>query len=423
VPQFRIPADIETGELPALITPFLRIVIYNAFQNRIEQLQGRMRASPFAEIMLRQRHTLEFAIWDVVSFFCRYGRLPRMRRYEQPSSLDLRAYAFISLLTKVYGNVNSHAKAILTGRIQHAFNDENDLLSLEHEFVSIAHLMRFGCTVICHDMEETGGFDFIALRNGLEFEVECKMISNDKGRQIHQHDCLVLAECIEQSFDWPVFREKGGGVVIRLRIPARLTRDHKTLVAMAEDIVRAPLSDHGITRDSWEIDYIPFKIAGTPFDAGIAPDLQQEKSFVRSLTRIQNDRLLIHAQQGQAAFIVSIQSMRPERTVAETYRTLKEGAMQFSCMRPALLLVAFQDLPAADLEYLAQNVKNNGFQGISTRLFKNMARQHLYGVNYIGDITYKVLPNGVLGSTGIVYKFINNANPYKNDDRLRLDLR
>jgi len=189
---------------------------------------------------------------------------------------------------------------------------------------------------------------------------------------------------------------------------------------MAEDVTRAPFTDHGVTRESWEVDSIPFKIAGSPFDACYAPDSQQQTTFVQSLTGILNDRLLIHAEQGQAAFIVSIQSKLPERTVAATYQTMKEGATQFSGTRPGLILAAFQDLPAADLEDIAHNVKNNGCQGISARLFKNMARQHLYGVNYLGEITYGVRPDGVLGSTGIVYKFINDANPYKADVRLRL---
>lgn len=57
---------------------------------------------------------------------------------------------------------------------------------LAYEMNIAAHLVREGYDIDCVDLEGNGRFDFLAMKNGIEFEVECKTTSPDKGREIHR---------------------------------------------------------------------------------------------------------------------------------------------------------------------------------------------------------------------------------------------
>ena len=61
---------------------------------------------------------------------------------------------------------------------------DKGLLPLQHEMTTITHLLLNGFNVTCHDLENNGGFDFLASRDGVEVEVECKMVSGDIGKQL-----------------------------------------------------------------------------------------------------------------------------------------------------------------------------------------------------------------------------------------------
>lgn len=421
MPQFTFNPDLDVDMMPTVVSQFLEIVGYDSLKRRIGWIENRMEENRYAFSVIGARQELTFILWYVVSRFREYGRLPPIRNQDGILQVgQLRGYAFMWLLVKVYGFLDERARRRLKGRIQHGFNDEGDLLSVEHELSSIAHLCRFNCAVTCHDMESGGGFDFLATRDGLEFEVECKMVSADKGRQIHQHDTMRLGDHVERAVDWPAMLASQKGVFAAVTVTARLPRNPVTLKAIAEDVATAIKSGSAISRNGWRVEIQEFDVAKSPFASWTEqPDMDTVHKLIDSITDRRHDKLFMHAVAGQAAMVVSVLSDKPDTVVDSVYQELKQGSKQLSGARPGMIFAAFQDMTPEDIVSLGEN-PGNGLQAMATRLFANSDRRHVYGVTFLSAIRYSGLPGGEMTTDGKVYRFVNSDNPWASERRLRL---
>lgn len=419
---FLFPTEIETHTVPAFFTRFLDIVSYDALSRRITALQQRRRANVYADIVLARRHSLEFTIWHVITHYRTYHRLPRTQSQAGLHFDYYRAYDFIVMFVRVFESLNDLGQRRLRGRVRHAFTDENDFGSLAQEMSVVGNLMRFQCTVSFHDLEnDNGGYDFLASREGIDFEVECKVISADKGRQIHQHDTVVFAEFIAPVLDWGEFELNHQGAIVDIEIPARLSREPAILTAMAHQVKNTLRSGIGDSTDHCVTRLITFELGDTPFALQQAYDEVAIREFIQNISGQQNDHYLIRAHQGRAALILNLRSRKPDKVVSFAYDSLKDGAEQLSRERPGLLIATFSGLPGSELVHLAENVKNNGFEAIATRLFRGTSRDHIFGVHFLGILDYGFTTRGYIGATGPVYRFFNPNSPYSEELRLRMD--
>lgn len=421
MPAFTLDTEIQTHLIPGYITPFMQVVGYNSLRDRVASLRKRMQADGYAYALLAERHALELEVWEVVQRYRTYGRLPRSVIQGALNRGSFRAYDFMVLLAQVYRHLNAAGRARLEGSVQHAFTDENDLASLAQEMSIVGNLTRFGCSVQCHDMETGGGFDFLATREGIEFEVEAKVISPDKGRQIHQYDALVFAESFSPQLDWQSFVEKKQGALVRVHVPARINRHPAALKAMGQAVVETLHTGAPQVTNLCETELIPFNVAGSAFDAGKSMDLQAIRKHVHDVGGVNDERILVRAKPGHAALLVTLQSRKPDKFLAYAYESLKDGAGQLSGTRPGILIATFGDVSGDELVDLARNDPKNGFRQITTRLFRSDARKHIHAIHYLGQLEYNFTPGGAIGATGPVYRFFNEKNENAGDARLRMD--
>lgn len=420
MPQFAFRPQLDLKAVPKSIGPFLEIVGFQELQSRIAWMAERTRNNNYAQSVFFDRHALEFELHHIVTHFRKYGRLPVVNQAAGYISDEIRAYTFIWLLNKVYSLLNDKARKRLKGRIRLAFTDEEDLRSLEHELNVIAHLCRYGCKVTCHDLEGDGGYDFLAEREGLEFEVECKMISADKGHQIHLHDMLKLGEHFQRALDWQAYRSVEQGMLIRLTVAGRLPRNPELLRDIAEDCAQAALSGAPEPRADWSIDRAPFAIAGSPFaswNQDLSLDLMDE--FLTQRCGGSSPHRLVFAERGRSALVVGVRSAKPDQVQDEVYLELKRAAKQLSGTRPGCLYVGMQNLTADDVMLLSVEAPG-GLDAMVTRLFKNPSRQHLYGVTYLSEFEYHATTKRGVHTNGKVYRFINTGCPQAEERRLAL---
>jgi hypothetical protein len=417
----KVETDIRSESVARLLTPFVAAIGYKQLRTRVEYLVGRMTDNPFTSSVLVPRHSLELNIFDIINFHRTYGDFPSLQRRGQINGIDLRCYAFIAMFARVYGCVNKRAQRILEGRVKHAMTGENDFFSLELEIESIKHMMHYGCTVYCHDLEQDGGFDFLATRDGLDFEVECKHISADKGQQIHDHDLLALTTYLREAFDFDSFRqwEEGRGILIHLTLSARLPRDVVKLKLIAGDIANTITSRGGIERNEWAVLCYPFDIQTSPYRSDDIPDLEKVRDHTEQMVDDSGGRILLSGKSGKVAIVLYISSRKPDKMGSEMYRTLKDGSTQFSGTRPAILMAGMQAFSSPAMRKVIATQYGNGFTGITGRLFSSPERRHLFAIHYVANMEYEI--DGLnLNSKGTSYHFVNRENCDYSDPRLLL---
>lgn len=413
VTWIRFDTSISDATIAREVSTFVACTGYQRFKERISQLNQRMRGNPFAGYMLSERHSLEFAIWDAHRLVQTYHRLPG------ELTSHYHACSFVTVFNRLYSALPSSSQRQLVGKVHHAFDDENDLRSVAREFTIAVHLINLGCKIECHDLEE-GRFDFLCLRDGCEFELECKSISVDKGRQIHQHDILRLSDHLEDEIFSLTNQRSGTGNILSVLIPSRLSNSPTTLAVLTADVVSAFRTNSTIVKDEWKISSVEFAIEGSPYAAGKRFDIELTRAFVKNLIPESTGQLLLYVRPGKSALILDVHSRKPDKYIDAIYRELKSAAAQFSGVRPSIIWAALTDLASNELESVARDAPGNGLAAIATRLLRNKSRAHLHSVIFSGESLLNRRADGSVGSEGKTYRFPNPNHDLAADHRLKI---
>ena len=96
--------------------------------------------------------------------------------------------------------LSDKGKTILLGRIKKGLDE--GLWPLRHELGVAANLSKRGWDIRFHDFEEGGGFDFLATKDGMTYEVEAKAISAFTGWPIKPDNLNKLLVEVKQHFVW-----------------------------------------------------------------------------------------------------------------------------------------------------------------------------------------------------------------------------
>jgi hypothetical protein len=114
--------------------------------------------------------------------------------------------------------------------------------------MAAASLNNHGCDIQFHDLEEGCGYDFLAEKDGLKFEVEAKAVSAFTGSPIKPEDLNRLLVEVSEHFVW----EEKGIPLFRLELSAGLPHDRPQLQALLSTInevgkTRLPFSAPDVT--------------------------------------------------------------------------------------------------------------------------------------------------------------------------------
>lgn len=419
---FRLTPGFRTYPLETKITPFVEVVGFEALKRRGEQLQKKILDDPNAEMLISHRHMLELVVWDIVKRFRSRGKLPVM--YTQETGLDVslyRAFNFIDLLPDVASHLSPAALKRLKGRIVHAFTDENDLSSVAQELDVISWLSQLGCDITCSDFEgQSGGADFLVERQGIEFEIECKVVTPDKGRQIHQYDAIALYRHLTPVMDAHVVNASPEGVVVTIKIPARLSRNPKTLSEMAALVDQSVKTRTGMVGEHCETIIRTFPIALSPFNGNQPRNDELNRVFLERLIGTRNTRFTMKVSPGRAALVIHLVSERKDEIEDAIYDSIKHASTQLSGTRPGMIAAVFPTVSGDSFDDMIDPVIGIGLEAIIQRLYGGEGREHVCAVHFFGDLGYGVTRSGYFPAPGQIYSSYNESNPSFGDPRLDL---
>jgi hypothetical protein len=98
----------------------------------------------------------------------------------------------------------------------------------------VTHLNQKGFDVTFQDIDHGGGFDFLAVKDGVELEVECKSASGDLGRQVHRRRMIELSRHLQSVIKEALTSQ--GGRLVRVLLPGSLHGRREFLGGLAETI-------------------------------------------------------------------------------------------------------------------------------------------------------------------------------------------
>ena len=249
--------DLDVGYAPGLLDRFLSIIGHDPWVKRHRSLQEQIRANPLMAPYIADAHGIEMQLGHL---------LQQNRRLEFSDPGDYGLFSFIAPFVSLHERLSSAGRRRVEGALRGGLNTHDGLRSLKSEVETATHLVRRGFDVTPNDIEQGGGFDFLAARGGIELEVECKTASGDLGRQVHRRRMMELSWRVSPVIQKALSSVRGGRLG-RVVLPGKLLgRDVQERLATA--IERTVDQAESLSTEDCAIEWRPFDLAGTPFASG-----------------------------------------------------------------------------------------------------------------------------------------------------------
>ncbi|WP_433704453.1 hypothetical protein [Paraburkholderia sacchari] len=418
----RFSVEIRDTEVAGLLQALMQITGTEPWKRRFEWLQRELNENPLMEDWLRERCAIEWAMREILSD----SSLKPNQTFKLQNQAQYDLVAFAAGTVRCHEQLSESGRRRLRGVLLDGLKEDKGLLSIQHEIATAVHLISRGFDVEFQDMEHGGGVDFVAKKEGVEIEVECKMFSADLGRKIHRRRSATLykqlAEVLVETYN-----SATRGLIVAVTIPDRLTpapAQHRAIEAAVRNGVlqgEALTQTEHCTVRTWD-----FAICDSPFSRAPGEFSRDAvDQFVRARTGRSNANLIIMFSPGQRALILSLASEKQDEVLDGMRRQLRDAAKgQFTGTRPAMLAVQLHALTADQLINLGQLDSSSrsaatGLQIMTSDFLQKSSSAHIHTISYR---SHGVVDNdaltGTTRATGPSYLIKNRNHPLNGDPRL-----
>jgi hypothetical protein len=277
-------------------------------------------------------------------------------------------------------------------------------------------------------METGTGFDFLATKDGVELEVECKRVGLSLGRKIPRLETLRLHRKIHAQVK-PSADNLIGGLLLRVFLPDRLTANESDQKAIAEAVGAACRTSVAPVSQVCEIEMHGFQINGTPFEtASGQDDVPGIQAFLEQRFNVKNREVLILGKKTKGALAVSIESRRDDSLMEKLFSELGDSAAnQFSKTKPGVLCVQFMDLTDDQIRRMGSSMDDRSPSYIlleSSKFLSSPSRSHVHSIAYraYGSVGQSESIHGDVRTIatqeqGSAYVISNDTHPLAKDRR------
>jgi hypothetical protein len=402
-----LPTEFHTRDLPTVFANFRKAIGERHWVKRSAAVRADMRGHKYLQDLLERENDVAIALARCSEMVKQYGDIPLER------TDDRSLYPAFQLATQTMALIDQaspkYAKA-LTRRIHGAFKNPDDMRALQFELSVATHFTRRGLHVQWPEMTGVGTFDLLV--DGLDtqpLEVECKSISDDKGRRVHRREALEALNHLRLSVETAAHNLLSGlAVVVTLR--DRLPTAFKARQELLNEIARAILVgvDLEIGHDA-EVRIRDFDIAKYP-DLG-PPMTEALRRDIDEITGTINRQAMILGRRKRGALVVVIQSRQDDSLLDYTFAAAGDAAArQLTRTRPGIVAIGFDGISPSQLVRTAQqdhDPKNPPTQlrrAVSSFLDSEQ-RRHLIGVAFLSHNELERMPGGHLSTGGTAYYF------------------
>jgi hypothetical protein len=424
--HFEITAD--PSEMLTLHRRFVTITGWEPWEKRLAALGQQVKESPMLKGHFAERYPLELEMGKLHRNV-RLGRRIKLPKTYQAYSL----LSFIAMVARTYDRLGAQGKRRLAGMLRSGLDDEYGLAAIQHEMNAAAHLMSKGFDVTFSDIESGGGFDMLAVREGVEIEVECKTYSADIGRKVHRRRLYQLGGRILSTLESGLNR-RDAGQLVQIKLPKRLDGNDQHLrdiSARLDDVLREGVSFPG--PEPCAIEYRTFSLTGSHL--GTANPSGLEREVVRQYLQEETGHPIGHAlmlfRPYHGVVVVTVESAQPDRVIDGLVRQLKRLVKnQLTGTRPGLICVRFSDITEEELLELAEGDRTGGASSMhraTSMLLDRPDWRHVHTLAYVvpGHLNVSSSENEhirtrTLQGTGPSYSFTNPHHEFASDPRLQI---
>lgn len=403
---------MTTAEAPEVYRRLARAIGAEHWQGAVARQENAIRSNHFLGPYLRSEYTIAYQLEHLRRLVVRSGTVPH-QDCNDPSIFPALAFA-AQVLGVLEKSTGKQAKTFVK-RVRTALGSSDNMHGLRLELQAATHFARRGHRVAWHRMNNGGTFDLLIedlSPNGLE--VECKSISENKGRRIHRRDAL--------EFWGELWKDVAGvaqslrsGLAVVLTVPSRLPMDAEGRSALAREVLARIVAGSSATLgEGAEVRIEPFLPAR--IEAAMNNGHATLKKAIDTATGTTNRETVIFGTPAGGMLAFVMQSATEDDVLNQVFATLDDSAArQFTCKRGALFWVALQGIDADQLLSLHEQDRDPCEQPTALRLgvsaFLNQAPSHIVGVLFSSRGSFFPSVGGNTDSAGATNFFLKEESP------------
>lgn len=350
------------------IERFLEFTGYNLWEDQIGKLTQQLssRKFNFYKVWLQNRNPL-------LSPLKEYFRLLKEgKSIWKNASPQLKYFAKQTcVLNILIRNLNSIAKNKILGQLR----DPSGIRSFLFELQVATHFLVKGFDVNFLDLESSGdqkSFDFLAINENTEIEIECKRKSYDSGKKITREGFYLLADAICSET-----LGRGQNFAVNIVCQATLGKNQHEFQKYAE-LIRYALDSKEDSvnlgpKNSAQIVYFPFGMkvsSNEEADKILSPNWSPTAHYA-----------IISGNKG--TIIIRTESQERDRILKAIFEELEKGSNQLSKTRPSVLACYIEGIEENDWVLLKDE---GGLANMTGAFFVKEQNKHVNFIAYSSDI-------------------------------------
>lgn len=415
----QIKTSVHDYEIQDVFIQFRNLIPESNWINRVRKLNDEARGNKLLKQYHFEENSIAYQFNACSEIINKFSVLPI-------GQIDLSyiypAIAFASHALSIVNLMEVANKKSMTKRIASAFRNPEDMRALQLEFTAAHHFSKRGYQLEWPELSGLGTFDLYVKNLGpMGLQVECKAISQDKGKKIYRRDALDFFKFLELNLK-PLLKHLSTGLSIVLTLPSSLPNQHKERLQLAKKVSRAIFANQSLSADEFQIvikEFSPLLLEGIEKDS----NYMNNREIIDSITGVPNQQsIILGAKNGGGVICFAVQSMQDDVLFESIKVTAKKAAeFQLTNNRPGLILLEFSGVSSNEMSSLAKH--DNTFGNTPTALRKwasdflanDVARDHIIGLGFLsrGEM---IRPDATtVVSSGTTYLFPRIESPLWNE--------
>lgn len=409
-----LTVELHTQDIPGVYGRFAQLVGEEHWTKRLRAIEDEIRGNTLLRGLLHQENAIAYQLERLKELHGRSGG-NFVQAHEEHAH-----YPAASLAAQVLSVVDASEPQVgkrLIRRVHGAFKNPAEMRAMRVELMAATHFLRAGRKVSWPEMTEApatgaGTFDLLIDDigpNGLE--VECKSISDQKGRRITRRQALDFYGQVLKRH-WARLKYLRTGVLAVITVPSDLPKDGKERKALADVVVQrllhCALGEYREQGAHLRVAELDTRLVA---QAAGATSRRRAREIFDEVTGTRNREAFAVGTPAGGAVMLVVQSEQDDDLMDSVFATLRDSAgRQFSQQRAAIFVVGFDGLDAAQLLDIARQDQDPGARPTALRVrasdfLDSASRDHLVGLTFFSASNLRTAQPGLVDSGGTAYHF------------------
>lgn len=412
--------ELNLSEVTNKFNAFKGVIGESFWLRRVMLIDEQIRGFPHLNDLLVKENHIAYALARCSDLIKRYGIIPR--RYRRDRSLYL-AFSFTTQVLSYLECASSTQRPAFIRRVQNSFNQPDELRGLLFEFIVATHLIRRGHKISLPEVGEAGTPDLLVEEVGINgLEIECKSISDNKGKKIHGREAMEFLKLIQGNL-LPYLKNSNftGGLAVVLSIPSRLPK----LLSERQEIMQRVMDS--ISRTSSESYPDGYEVNVSNFDKSLLQDVhfntdsKELRQLLDEITYTSNREVMIVGSR-KAVVVLALQSKQKDTVLEYLFESLsKSASKQPSKKRAALYMVEFTGVNEVELTSIAHQDSDkeqapSGLKVAVSKFLSSKNRDYVVGVGFLSNGEIAQESDGNQMHSGGAYFFANRTSKFWHKD-------